>query len=156
VTELPNTAAGESPVAERPTGVWILLGALVAFAGTILWLLYHFVLGPGLMGNVVRQRQAAAHSEILVLHTALEGWSARNQGRYPEFLAAIVEPDEQGGTLLGGELALPQDPWGRAYVYSRPTPGQLRPNLRSLGRDGLPGGAGEDADVDREGVVGAR
>ena len=146
----------ENPVAERKTGVWILLGGLLAFTVFVLWMLYHFVLGPGLMTNVVRQRQAQAHTQILALHTALEGWSARNQGRYPPSLDAVVMPDEQGRTLLGGALALPKDPWGHEYVYARPTPGQQRPSLCSLGRDGKPGGAGEDADIDREGVAGAR
>jgi len=154
-----NTGTDESPPAapaQPRNAVWILLGGLVVFTVCVLWMLYHFVLGPGLMTNVVRQRQAEAHSEILALHTALEGWSARNQGRYPPALAAVVMPDEQGRTLLAGALELPKDPWGNEYVYARPTPGQQRPALCSLGRDGKPGGAGEDADVDREGVVGAR
>jgi hypothetical protein len=36
------------------------------------------------------------------------------------------------------------DPWGRPYLYQ---PGQLDVTFGSLGRDGLPGGADEDADV---------
>jgi general secretion pathway protein G len=149
---------GSPPAAtgEPRSAVWLLLGGLLVFTVFVLWMLYHFVLGPGLMSNVVRQRQAQAQSQILALHTALEGWSARNQGRYPPSLDAVVMPDEQGRTLLGGALALPKDPWGNEYVYARPTPGQQRPALRSLGRDGKPGGAGEDADIEREGVVGAR
>ena len=42
--------------------------------------------------------------------------------------------------------SLPSDPWGRAYVYR--TPGQKSEfELFSYGRDGKPGGTGEDADI---------
>lgn len=148
--------ANDSPpatAAEPRTAVWLLLGGLALFAAFVVYVLYTFVLGPGLMKNASLRKRAEAQSEILVLHTALEGWSARNQGNYPASLEALVQPDAQGHTLLGDALELPKDPWGHAYVYARPTPGQLRPMLRSLGRDGLPGGTGEDADIEREGLV---
>jgi len=112
---------GETP---QRSAVWILLGGLVGFAALVLWSLYHFVLGPGLMSNVVRQRQAA------------------HLGEYPRSLEA-----------LGGTAAREPDPWGHPWSYAPPGRGELRPTLRSLGRDGLPGGTGEDADVDREGVL---
>ena len=42
--------------------------------------------------------------------------------------------------------ALPNDPWGRPYVYR--TPGQRAEfDLFSYGRDGKAGGSGEDADI---------
>ena len=41
---------------------------------------------------------------------------------------------------------VPADPWGHAYVYR--TPGQKGEfELFSYGRDGKPGGSGEDADI---------
>ncbi len=124
------------------SAVWILLGALAGFAALVLWALYHFVLGPGLMGNVVRQRQAAAQTQILDLSKELEAWSARHQGAYPSSLAE----------LRGAGRELPRDPWGHEFVYAAPGRGELRPQLASLGRDGRPGGTSEDADIDREGV----
>ena len=126
---------------EFRTGPWILLGALVAFAALIVWALYHFVIGPGLMSNVVRQRQAAAQTQILEISKELEAWSANHRGEYPPSLEA-----------LAGAAARVPDPWGKPWVYAPPGRGELRPSLRSLGRDGLPGGSGEDADIDREGV----
>lgn len=139
------------PSAQPLTGPWILLGALVTLLVLIFWMLFHFVVGPGLMSNVVRQRRAAAQTEILELHKALEAWSSRHLGNYPPALSALIEPDAAGHTLLG-VLELPKDPWGHEFFYAPPTPGQLRPTVRSLGRDGRPGGAGEDADIDREGL----
>jgi len=129
-------------VSEIRSGPWILLGALVGLAALIVWALYHFVVGPGLMSNVVRQRQATAHTQILEISKELEGWSASHLGQYPASLAA----------LFGAGRELPKDPWGREFAYAAPGRGELRPMLRSLGRDGLPGGIGEDADIDREGV----
>ncbi len=44
--------------------------------------------------------------------------------------------------------AIPLDPWGRPYTYK--SPGDVNAesyDLLSLGRDGQPGGTGEDADV---------
>ena len=44
--------------------------------------------------------------------------------------------------------ALPIDPWGRPYVYH--SPGENNSDtydLLSLGRDGAPGGTGEDVDI---------
>jgi general secretion pathway protein G len=145
-----------APQAQPRTGVWLLLGGLVGFTALVLYVLYTSVLGPGLMKNATARRRAEAQTQILALHAALEGWSARHQGNYPSSLAALVQPDTQGHTLLHDALDLPKDPWGRDYLYAPPARGELRPSVRSLGRDGEPGGAGDDADVDREGVSKAR
>ncbi|MRR18439.1 MAG: type II secretion system protein GspG, partial [Deltaproteobacteria bacterium] len=41
---------------------------------------------------------------------------------------------------------LPADPWGKSYQYTAPgSHGEF--DLLSYGRDGNPGGEGEDADV---------
>jgi len=49
-----------------------------------------------------------------------------------------------GPTLRGdGNLV---DPWGHAYVYDQPA-GNKPFEIRSLGRDGRPGGEGQDADI---------
>jgi len=42
--------------------------------------------------------------------------------------------------------AIPPDPWGRPYLYKSPGDhGDF--DIESYGRDGQPGGAGDDADV---------
>ena len=145
---------GAAPAVSGPrSGPFLLLGGFVGFAAIVVWSLYHFVLGPGLMSNVVRKHRAAAQSEILELHKALEAWSSLHQGHYPDSLEVLVRPDAQGHTLLGDARTLPKDPWGRPFVYAAPGAGELRPKLLTLGRDGAPGGEDEDADVDREGTL---
>jgi len=72
-------------------------------------------------------------------------------------LEALRSPQPEQG-VPGGTAArwrgpylsrpVPKDPWGRDYVYTYP--GIANPatyDLYSLGRDGLPGGDGEDADI---------
>jgi general secretion pathway protein G len=42
--------------------------------------------------------------------------------------------------------AVPNDPWDRGYIYR--APGEKNEfDLISLGKDGQPGGTGEDADI---------
>jgi general secretion pathway protein G len=53
------------------------------------------------------------------------------------------EPGWSGPYL---KKAVPNDPWGRAYVYRVPG-GNGEFDLLSYGRDGKPGGSGEDADI---------
>ncbi len=51
-------------------------------------------------------------------------------------------------------MEVPLDPWGSAYVYREPgTSNPTLYDLYTLGRDGQPGGAGEDADVTSWGGV---
>jgi hypothetical protein len=59
----------------------------------------------------------------------------RREGRYPPDLQALVPKD----------LArLPADPWGNPYSYRLDGRGYV---LATLGRDGAPGGTGEDRDI---------
>ena len=76
----------------------------------------------------------------------------RDAGRYPsteEGLQILVSPASEVSNWKGpyGQ-EIPNDPWGRPYLYECVTPEQ--PNgftLISYGRDGQPGGDGEAADL---------
>ena len=67
----------------------------------------------------------------------------------------IVRGDYPPGTILPNEAKwsgpylrkdIPLDPWGRAYVYK--FPGEKGDyDLFSYGKDGQPGGTGENADI---------
>ena len=101
-------------------------------------------------------RVAAAKAQIGEFKVALEAYHAE-QGRFPtqqQGLAALCTaptapplpknyPD--GGYL--NSLAVPKDPWGNDYVYTIPGPGGKPYEVLSYGRDGEPGGTGEDADI---------
>lgn len=105
---------------------------------------------PRYFGQVGRSEVQVARSQIEALEKALDQYRLDNR-RYPsteQGLDALVLKPAAEAKWTGPYLkkAVPADPWGRAYVYRAPgTRGEF--DLYSLGRDGKPGGAGEDADI---------
>lgn len=84
-------------------------------------------------------------------HSALELYYV-DVGAYPRpetgLKALIEKPDgvhSWAGPYLRGDGNL-VDSWGHAYVYDQPE-GNKPFEIRSLGRDGRPGGEGQDADI---------
>lgn len=113
------------------------------------------IVGPALFRNVGDANVSAARSQIEMLGLALETYRLDNH-QYPataQGLDALVERPDVGtpptnwrGPYL--RRAVPLDPWGHPYEYSSPAAlsgGGF--DLYTLGRDGEPGGEGEDADI---------
>lgn len=98
------------------------------------------------MKTLVTANEGVARAEIENIMGALNDYAINNGGRYPESLEALVTPDEKGYTILDSDT-VPIDPWKNEYQYDPPGPGQLKPVVYSLGRDGTRGGEGEDADI---------
>ena len=71
-----------------------------------------------------------------------------NSGKYPDSLEVLCTPDSNGHTYLQGYKSIPKDPWKNEYLYEPPHTGQPLPRIYTLGKDGQPGGEGEDADID--------
>jgi general secretion pathway protein G len=86
-------------------------------------------------------------SDINAIEQALDVYFLESGGRYPDSLEALVQPDANGDTYLNAEK-VPTDPWKNEYLYEAPSGSQKKPIIRSLGRDGQPGGEGDDRDVD--------
>jgi general secretion pathway protein G len=108
------------------------------------------LVGPKLFPKLGKGKQAAAKAQIELLGQALDQFRL-DTGRYPtaqEGLNALVANSTGVENWDGPYLkkALPNDPWGKAYNYHCPgTHGEY--DLFSYGRDGAPGGEGEDKDV---------
>ncbi len=113
------------------------------------------VVAPEVFRNVGDANAGAARQQVEIFATALDSYRLDNH-RYPDTeqgLGALrVEPTvgERPARWRGPYLrrAIPDDPWGRPYLYL--SPGRANPHsydLYSLGRDGREGGEGEDADV---------
>lgn len=67
-----------------------------------------------------------------------------SSGQYPETLDEMVNPkDDEGMAVVGGLRELPLDPWGNEYTYEMGNDG---PQVSCLGKDGVEGGEGDDAD----------
>ncbi len=112
------------------------------------------IVAPSLFGNIGEARRGTAKSQIQILSLALDAYRLDNDS-FPtteqglealRSVPAADPPPNWKGPYL--RQLVPLDPWGRAYVYA--SPGLSNPNaydLYTLGKDGKPGGDGEDADI---------
>lgn len=94
---------------------------------------------PNLMEKPGQARIAAARADIRAIESAANMYRLE-QHDYPK--------TEQGIEALVPEQLkrLPTDPWGNPYKYLSPG-GHGDVDIYTLGRDGQPGGEGEDADI---------
>ena len=113
------------------------------------------IVAPALFGNVGEARRNSARSQIQILSLALDAYRLDNDA-FPttdqglEALRTLPVSGTPPANWKGPYLRqlVPTDPWGRPYVYA--APGIANPNsydLYTLGKDGKPGGEGEDADI---------
>lgn len=106
--------------------------------------------GPRLFAQIGKSEVKVARAQIDGLQKALDQYRI-DTGRYPsteQGLAALRSRPGDEAKWAGPYLAkaVPKDPWGHDYVYRAPGEhGEF--DLSSLGRDGRPGGEGEDADI---------
>ena len=113
----------------------------------------------GLLVSYVAPRYFAqvGKSEVKVAEAQIDGFDKAldlfriDVHRYPstaEGLQALVARPAEVASWAGPYLkkGIPLDPWGNPYVYRNP--GHERDfDVVSYGRDGRPGGSGEDADL---------
>jgi general secretion pathway protein G len=115
----------------------------------IIGLLASYV-GPRYFGHLGKSEMTTAKAQIHAFSRALDQYRL-DVGRYPTteqgLNALVVRPGSEpkwNGPYL--QNAVPLDPWGKAYVYR--APGEKHDfDIVSYGRDGAPGGTGENADV---------
>ncbi len=105
---------------------------------------------PRYFSQVGKSEVQVAKAQVESLEKALDQFRL-DMRRYPtaeEGLQALVAAPANAVGWSGPYLkkAVPSDPWGHAYVYRTPG-GKGEFDLFSYGRDGKPGGSGEDADI---------
>ncbi|HTE13502.1 MAG TPA: type II secretion system major pseudopilin GspG [Burkholderiales bacterium] len=144
-----NNAAQSVLLRYRATGLFgfTLLELLVVIV--IIGLLVSYV-GPRYFNQIGKSEVGAAKAQIDALEKALDQYRL-DTGHYPTselgLGALLTRPNTEpkwNGPYLKKEV--PLDPWGKAYVYK--IPGERSEyDLLSYGKDGQPGGAGENADI---------
>ncbi len=106
--------------------------------------------GPRFFAQVGKSEVKVARAQIDAFEKALDVYRL-DVGHYPateQGLAALNEKPA-GETRWAGpylKKAIPPDPWGKPYQYKRPGDhGEY--DLLSFGKDGQPGGTGENEDI---------
>lgn len=118
--------------------VMVIIGLLVGYVG------------PMYFKQVGKSEVKAARAQIDAFGKALDQYRL-DLGHYPTteqgMVALVAKPANEAkwdGPYL--KKAVPLDPWGTPYVYKRPGDhGEY--DIISYGKDGAPGGNGEDADI---------
>lgn len=109
------------------------------------------IVAPKYFSQLGRSEAKVARAQIEGLGKALDLYRLE-VGHYPsseQGLQALVsspgsEPRWSGPYL---QKNVPQDPWGRAYIYRQPGENGGEYDLLSMGKDGQPGGEGENAEI---------
>ncbi len=119
--------------------VIVIIGLLAAYVG------------PKYFSQLGKSEVTIAKAQIEAFEKSLDTYRL-DVGRYPsteEGMAALMTAPPTAGVKWNGpylKKGVPQDPWGHAYQYRSPgTKGDYE--IVSTGKDGQPGGAGENADI---------
>jgi general secretion pathway protein G len=132
----------------RPVAGFTLLELLVVVL--IIGLLAGFV-APRYFGQVGKSEINVAKAQIDALEKALDQYRL-DTGHYPSTelgLTALVQRPTNEPKWSGPYLRkdVPLDPWGKPYIYKMPGEKGGDFDILSYGKDGQPGGAGENADI---------
>jgi general secretion pathway protein G len=118
--------------------VMVIIGLLAAYVA------------PRYFSQVGRSEIKAAQAQIVAFEKALDTYRL-DVGHYPtteQGLNVLLQRPQNEAKWNGPYLqkAVPLDPWGKPYQYKSPGEhGEF--DLWSFGKDGQPGGTGENADV---------
>lgn len=118
--------------------VIVIIGMLAAYVG------------PKYFSQLSKSEVTLAKAQLEAFVRALDNFRV-DVGRYPrseEGLAALTgkpaDVDKWHGPYLKKDI--PQDPWGNVYIYV--SPGSKSDfEILSYGKDGAPGGSGDNADI---------
>ena len=99
-------------------------------------------------------QRGSAKAQIGSFKTAVELYRVDHEGECPRRLRDLIyrPADEIGSTRWKGPYlqdltSMPPDPWGHPFRYQVPGPDGAAYEIRSLGKDGYPGGADEAEDL---------
>ena len=89
---------------------------------------------PAYMSHLKEARVETARELIKSVETALNMYSMKHGGKYPDSLEALTQETDDEEALLQGDYV---DPWGQELKYEKQ--GKKRPKITSAGPDGEEG-----------------
>jgi general secretion pathway protein G len=138
----------QSAVARRRGAGFTLLELLVVIV--IIGLLAAYV-GPKYFSQLGKSEVTITKAQIEAFEKSLDTYRL-DVGHYPtteEGLAALMAAPAAATAKWNGpylKKGIPQDPWGHPYIYRAPG-SKAEYEIVSTGKDGQPGGTGENADI---------
>lgn len=111
----------------------------------ILGLLMSLV-APTMFSKVDSTKSKTAAVQMEMMATSLDTYRL-DIGEYPENLNELRSSSKKNwdGPYLPKDV--PLDPWGNPYVYNRTTDKNRPFELKSFGKDGVPGGEDDNSDI---------
>ena len=119
--------------------VIVIIGLLAAYVG------------PKYFAQLGKSEVTIARAQMESFEKSLDTYRL-DVGRYPtseEGMNALMVAPPAAATKWNGpylKKAVPLDPWGNAYLYRSPG-AKAEYEIVSTGKDGQPGGTGENADI---------
>lgn len=106
---------------------------------------------PNVMRNLASAYKTTAKADIAAINGALQTYIIDHGLKYPDTLDVLIEKDGNGEAYLKRE-SIPKDPWKMEYMYEPPS-GSEPHRVYTLGKDGIPGGEGDNADMDQISIL---
>ncbi len=119
--------------------VIVIIGLLAAYVG------------PKYFAQLGKSEVTVAKAQMEAFEKSLDTYRL-DVGRYPtseEGIAALMAAPAAAGAKWNGpylKKGVPPDPWGNPYQYRAPG-AKAEYEIVSLGKDGQPGGTGDNADI---------
>ena len=145
---MPTTSTYSDVVRFKRSGGFTLLELLVVIV--IIGLLAAYV-GPKYFSQLGKSEVTVAKAQMEAFEKSLDTFRL-DVGRYPtteEGMAALMTAPPTAAAKWNGpylKKSVPADPWGHPYQYRSPG-AKSEYEIVSTGKDGQPGGTGENADI---------
>ena len=104
------------------------------------------LVAPNLMGGADKAKRQVASAQLKNIETALETFYL-DVGQYPESLSELMQSTKTGWSGPYMKKAVPNDPWGKPFIYRSPGDDGKPYYLASYAQDGQQGGDGEAKDI---------
>jgi general secretion pathway protein G len=104
---------------------------------------------PNVLGYLGKANTTVVKNDISQISNAIQSYMINNGGKAPDSLDVLEQKDQSGHSYL---VKIPLDPWKNPYVYEPPQ-GNDSYRVLTYGKDGAPGGEGDDADIDNISIL---